>query len=177
LVLPEIIKEKQRKHGIEIMNTIVITDGESTCTPLHRATLVGANGSHYNNMGNGRGQRRADTTAECLRYVHDTTGSNMIGIYLASARNFPWRFDNGTAREDFKKIGWLEVKAPGYHTHFVIKTNTVDLSDPLANLDEDASAIKIKNAFVKGMAKRNKGFAYASRFIDNISSNLVGDVE
>lgn len=177
LVLPELIKDKQRKHGIEIMNTIVITDGESTTTPLCNRTLVAANGSHYNNAVKSRSSRRQDTTAECLRYVHDATGSNMIGIYLAEARQFPWRFDTGTAKEDFKKVGWIENKESGYHTHFVIKTNTLDLSDPLANLDEDASAVKIKNAFVKGLAKRNKGFAYASRFIDNISSNLVCDVE
>ena len=63
----------------------------------------------------------------------------------------------------------FETFAEGCDELFVVQGSLKVETDALANLDEDASLAKVRNAFVKGNSKKKSSRVIATKLIDLIA--------
>jgi hypothetical protein len=168
LVMPQIIEDFQRTNKAQVMNMIVLTDGQTTGSPLRgNTTLVAKNGIHCK-----PGNSRWDSTPACLRYVHNETGCNMLGLFVCEAQtrsmhSIPWN-ERETAVKALKADNYFQNPVDGYHAHFLVRDSEIKTHDIFAGLNEDASPTKIRNTFIKQLGDRKKAFSYTGRFVDMI---------
>ena len=168
LVMPQIIGQFQRTNKAQVMNLIVLTDGQTTGSPLRgNTTIVAKNGIHCT-----PGNARWDSTSACLRYVHNETGCNMLGLFVCEARaagmhSIGWK-DRDAAVKGLKENNYFQNPVDGYHAHFLVKSTEITSGDIFAGLNADASPTKIRNTFIKQLGDRKKSFSYTGRFVDMI---------
>jgi hypothetical protein len=185
----EMIPAFRSQNDLNIVNLAVITDGMSNGnrwgetrqadgtriwgTPILRNR---SNGATYGGQGT-----YCTMTENLLNYVRDNTGANIIGIFLEG--NTPKRAvyslvirhdDLGkigyeACLDQFRKEGFLSMKADGYDEYFVIaaakNVTQVDLSD----LGEDASFAKIKSTFVKSAGGSKSSRLMLNRLINHLA--------
>jgi hypothetical protein len=181
----DIIPNFQRASGVQIVNMIVLSDGEG-----HRL-MSGyryGNERHYLRDSKSRktyeinstGGRGGDTDA-LLALVKDRTDANMIGIYLLPQKSIAkYQYSLDPNNHDYnawnkkvdqwKKENFISVDRDGYDGYFVVKADTSIQTDALDNLDGDASFTKIKNAFMKGSNSKKSSRVIAGRIVDIIAA-------
>jgi len=169
LTMPQIIKDFQRINKAQVMNLIVLTDGQTTGSPVRgNTTLIADNGTHC------KGHNTYDTTASCLRYVYNQTGCNMLGLFVTECknhalRNIDWK-ERDKAIASLKKDNYIQNPVEGYHAHFLVKNTQISGGDIFEGLSDNASPTKIRNTFIKELGNRKKAFSYTNRFVDMICS-------
>jgi hypothetical protein len=168
LVMPQIIEQFQRTNKAQVMNLIVLTDGQTTGSPLRgNTTIVAKNGIHCS-----PGSARWDSTSACLRYVHNETGCNMLGLFVCEARSQSMHSIHWNEREAaikaLKADNYFQNPVDGYHAHFLVRNSEVVSHDIFAGLESNASPTKIRNTFIKQLGDRKKAFSYTGRFVDMI---------
>ena len=168
LVMPQIIEQFQRTNKAQVMNLIVLTDGQTTGSPLRgNTTIVAKNGIHCS-----PGSARWDSTSACLRYVHNETGCNMLGLFVCEARSQSMHSIHWNEREAaikaLKADNYFQNPVDGYHAHFLVRNSEVVSHDIFAGLETNASPTKIRNTFIKQLGDRKKAFSYTGRFVDMI---------
>ena len=175
IAMPQVIREFQRINKAQVMNLIVLTDGETTGSPLRYGNhvLVAKNGMHCGDLS--RMARRGSTTTSCLRFVYNETGCNLLGLFVTPAKsrhlsfNMSWD-EREKAIENLKKDNYYQNQVDGYHAHFMVKSEQLIHGDIFDGLSEDASPTKIRNTFIKQLGSRKKAFNYTNRFVDMICS-------
>lgn len=183
----EIVPEFQRQHKVQIVNTVILTDGESSGNSLPRGD------SYYNSKGyiiDPKTRKMYEntntrTTDTLLRILRDRTKSNVVGFFLLNAKTVPQyyfeTFENGTHKSDtpawcaantsWRENGYFIRPNTGYTEEYVIRSNeaVVNTNNNLDALGTGASATRIANAIIKDAAARNKSRVILSRFIDLIA--------
>ena len=175
IAMPQVIREFQRINKAQVINLIVLIDGETTGSPLRYGNnvLVAKNGMHCGDLN--RMARRGSTTTSCLRYVYNETGCNLLGLFVTPAKtrhlsfNMSWD-EREKAIENLKKDNYYQNQVDGYHAHFMVKSEQLIHGDIFDGLSEDASPTKIRNTFIKQLGSRKKAFNYTNRFVDMICS-------
>lgn len=191
-----IIQKFKTTNNLDIVNTIVLTDGEAGSSvmsgsanryvsnrivnlpnrsqfPVMSKEMLNKFGGFYN-----------VETFGLVNLVRHITGSNMIGIRLAGKRDLNYivnSFANGdgkiTARlnAEWKDNNFFSIKGYGYDETFVIdaKTEVMDSDDVLANVKDDASVGVITRAFIKNNAKRASSRVLLNRFSDLIAKKIL----
>ncbi len=170
LTMPQIIKDFQRINKAQVMNLIVLTDGQTTGSPVRgNTTLIADNGTHC------KGHNSYDSTTACLRYVYNQTGCNMLGLFVCEAKgasslhNIDWD-SRDKVMASLKADNYFQNPVDGYHAHFLVKNTEISSGDIFDNLDADASPTKIRNTFIRELGNRKKAFSYTNRFVDMICS-------
>jgi len=170
LTMPHIIKDFQRINKAQVMNLIVLTDGQTTGSPVRgNTTLIADNGTHC------KGHNSYDSTTACLRYVYNQTGCNMLGLFVCEAKgasslhNIDWD-SRDKVMASLKADNYFQNPVDGYHAHFLVKNTEISSGDIFDNLDADASPTKIRNTFIRELGNRKKAFSYTNRFVDMICS-------
>ena len=174
------IPEFQRRHGVQIVNCVILSDGEGHGTGLNTYGGVGVlrdtkTGKTYEC---GRG-RTAET--DCfLDMLRDRTGANLVGIRLHDAKNITnLRFSHGweqnekgfeVACGEYKKMNFTEIPESAYDGYFLIKGNTELQTDTLDGIGDDASYTRLKNAFIKGGNNKKASRVIANRIVDIIAA-------
>ena len=191
--LHHINKAFRARHGVQILNTVILTDGEGHSNMsgvIYNPRLRRNFGDHPDHMvpGYGMGGHRGDTTNSLLHSLRAETGTNIIGIYLYEGRNigscWGWttanncrdRYDTESnqkskdlqrqyVRENFVVADGR--KSFGYDEAYIINAG-VKTNDDI-DIPEDASHAKMRNAFVKGMAQRSMSRVLSNRLVDRIA--------
>ena len=168
------------KHGVQIVNTVFLTDGDGHS--------MGAGRSYHNEKSIvhdpktrkdyeiGKGGYDMETQTY-LRILQERTGTNLIGIRLIASktvRNFQYRYfpdqDMTAPAKEWKKNNFVAVDGQGYDKLFIVQGNLKVETDALDALDNDASYAKIKNAFMKGSNNQKSSRVIATQMVDIIAA-------
>ena len=183
----DLVPEFQNKHGIQIVNTVFLTDGDGHAIAPYdygnsKVILTDPVTKKTYDVDFRGGGRDTSALLQCLK---DRTGCSTIGIRLhdgKSANNLRYRYfdvDNGDwnkankqfedACKSYKKDHHFICDVAGYDLHLVVKGNLKVETDPMEELDENASAVKIRNAFIKGGNRKKSSRVIANRMVDVIA--------
>jgi len=178
----------RQSNGIEIMNTLFISDGATT---THLFTDPGVrsvikDGHHY--FGREQSSRYTDSTKVALDVLRHRTGSRLIQFYLVNKKGVADKHGHsrvhgldGTfsemigCQEQFKKDKWcIAPNKNAFDERFIMHgMNSVQNTDGFTDMgrsDEDGVTItKIRNSFVKSMKQTTTSRAMLNRFIDIIA--------
>ena len=169
------------ENGIEVMNTLIISDGATTSQPADFHTI--RDGFRYFRQSKRSSTR---TTEQALDVLRHKSGTRLIQFFLTEKKNInrAWYVDlseNTLERErqvaQFKKEKWTVATddgKQGFDERFIMfGKNTVqnaDAFDSIGRADEDGVTItKIRNSFVKAMKQTGTSRAMLNRFIDIIA--------
>ena len=178
----KIAGEFRRANGIDVLNSIWITDGcggdpFSSSRVMVQQKESGRNWSFDASSGD------AYATDALFRIYKDIAGGNLIGIFLDSKksieRNLYYADGNFEVNErkieNFKKNGFIEQAHKGYDTYFLMdkKIAVYTSSEKMDALPENASTTRILNAFRKDLGKRTMSRPLLNTFTDKIAKEIV----
>jgi len=176
----DIVPAFQRANGIQIVNTVFLTDGDGHS--------MGLQGYRYNSNKADKdilrdsttrktydvGNERSAETMTLLRLLKDRTGCNTVGIRLHPARNIKnmrWDFwgNDDKAFQDackqFTKKNYCTVPS-AYDEYFIVQGNLKVEFDALEGLREGATNTQIKNAFLKGNNTKKSSRVIATQMVN-----------
>ena len=173
------VPEFQRQNGIQIVNTVFLTDGEGHGLVREgwshnggKSFIVDKKTKKQFEIGDRRTIASRGQTDALLEMLRATTGTNLVGVRLHDSKNIkfmqyhvePEEFS--ALQKQYKKENHI-VLPSAYDEYFLVKGDLKVETDALEDLDEDASYAKIKNAFIKGGTRKK-----ASRVIANKMVNI-----
>lgn len=183
LAAMEIVPKFQREHGVQIANTVFLTDGDGHGVVPYRSWR-GANKTFISDPVTKKNyQVTTNDTSVLLNLLRDRTGSSTIGIRLHdsnSIKGLQYRYFVGDdwaacnkqfeeANKSYRKDHHFTCDLDGYDLHLVVKGNLKVETDPLDDLDDDASNTRIRNAFIKGGNRKKSSRVIANRLVDLIA--------
>ena len=196
VAMNSVIPQFQKENNVQITNLVVLTDGDSTGHPTrHNYT-----GNFEENEGGWKNDgyeytsgmpvikrgnkateidsRGGETSALC-QVLREDHGCQVIGMYLASKkdvqRTIRWNSDFETAEElikKFKKENFAVLEKVGYDEYYLLPIEQKIENDALANLEDDASRTKIRNAFIRGAKAKKSSRTVLSRFAERVAKGL-----
>jgi hypothetical protein len=174
------IPEFKRQHGVDIVNCVVLSDGEGHSTGLRGYGSVGVLRDPKTNKNYECDTRtqgaETDVFLECLR---QRTGASLIGIRLhptPQIKNLRWTVAPNDDKvfeakcAEYKKMNFTTLDGSAYDGYFLIKGNTEIVTDALDDVGADASYTRLKNAFIKGGNTKKASRVVANRIIDIIAA-------
>jgi len=164
----------QAKHGVEIVNTVFLTDGDGHS--MGARCGWGDNKSIVHDPKTRKDYEVSDETNTYLQILQERTGTNLIGIRLMEAKNInrlQYRYfadqDMTAPAKSWKTNNFVAVDGHGYDKLFIVRGNLQVATEALDNLDVDASYAKIKNAFMKGSNNQKSTRVIATQLVDIIA--------
>ena len=162
----------QQANGIEIVNTVFLTDGDGH----------GMISRSYRGYGNSKAfvtDKKTKKTYDITRgetngllnMLRDRTGTNLIGIRLHDSNNVRFLRYNmedteyAVAEKQYKTQNFITLKS-GYDEYFLVKGDLKVETDAMEDLENDASLTKIRNAFLKGGNRRKASRVIANKMVD-----------
>ena len=193
VTLHQIIPHFQNKTGVEKVNTIILTDGESApirssiCIPkeqsLYREDYWGVNAvddrTYLRNRKTGHVTKvgsYSDQTANLIKDLSETfPNTNIIGIRLVSGRDFAnfqrdwvsWE-DRYRVNKQWRKEKSVVIKKVGFDAFFAIACNSLNNSVEF-DVDESATKTQIRNAFKKSLSSKALNKKILTEFISIIA--------
>ena len=185
----EIVPAFQRENGVQIVNTVFLTDGDGHSMGAYRCGYSYKESKSFivdpqtrQNIEVDNNGCAAETSAY-LQILKNQTGCNIIGIRLSTQRkvdNLKYRYFNSEggfdqqaiedAAKSYKTNNFFSIKdCEGCDELFVIKGDIKVMTDAMEGLSDNASLAKVRNAFVKGNNKKKASRVIASRIIDLIA--------
>jgi hypothetical protein len=183
----QIVPEFQSRNGIQIVNTVVLSDGEGHGIGLGGRYYGGSSilrdqKSHKTYKVNRERRIGAETDAlvQCLK---DKTGCNAISIRLHDSKHIKnlrytyWDTSSvegdaqySSACSEYKSLNFTTVPNSGYDEYFIVKGDVKVEFDALDALPDDATFTRLKNAFLKGNTSKKTSRVIANRIIDIIAA-------
>ena len=192
----EIVPEFQRKYGLQMVNTIFLTDGDGdsgldiikpdhskdrvspwnyrTSSPTH--LILRDPVTKYYEKVNYSSSRTITSTF--IKLFKHRTKSNIVGFYILSPaefKNYMMRqFDNRGVdtqdiRANFSKNSCAVIFNDGFDEYYLLKSKRGDNAEPELQVKENASNKSLANAFAKYNTKRNTNRVVLNRFINMIA--------
>ena len=170
----------QKKHGVQIVNTVFLTDGQGHAT---RGTWDSEkqdfSGNVYGSASKvilvdpvtkiqyGSDFRSRNTAAPFLKALKDRTAARVVGFYIAPCSNkkrfkqemtysgvIEWS-QTDALWEKMKKESFVVVEDDlGYEEFYVVSSKSLKVKDAEVEMDSEMSKAKMKNTFIK--QRRNK---------------------
>jgi len=176
----------RRRTNCQVLNTVLLTDGDASSSPFSSNMIRNPfnkveYGSHPSQRNNGRVE---DSTLLLLKSLKDSTGTNLIGMYLATNKNpakrginYNWVDYYATDEKILSDIDKCYKKnryfvAPGKYSNYFDEAYVIDgiiEPDQEINLPDSVSHAKLRTAFVKGMKTRGMSRNLMNRFIEVIA--------
>ena len=197
VALNTIVPQFQKSNNVQITNVVVLTDGDSTGHPCSYHYTGDFEENENGWKGNGydynqgvtaikRGNKvteiegRQDETSALCQILREDHGCQVIGMYLASKkdvqRTIRWNERDFDACEElikkFKKENFAVLEKVGYDEYYLLPIEQKIENDALADLDDDASRTKIRNAFIKGAKAKKSSRTVLSRFAERVAKGL-----
>jgi hypothetical protein len=182
----KVVMDFRRKNGLQVVNCAILTDGCGHSQGLQGIALQNPyTGRVYGDRPEHRNDRgRLDSTSLLLISLKETTGCNLIGMYLHSGKNplncWGWMSESGysyttspeheAAKKMFKNENFCIAdgeSARHYDEAYVIAAST-DVEQDL-DLPSAASHVKLRNSFVKGLKKKGMSRTLIRRFVEMIA--------
>ena len=164
----------QNANGVQIVNTVFLTDGEGHSMIRRYGYGYGEDKSfvtdkktkkNYEITGN-----KGETPA-LLNMLRDRTGSNLVGVRLHDAKNLRFlryhmeQEDYARLEKQYKSENFVTMES-AYDEYFIVKGDLKVETDAMDALAEDASMTRIKNAFIKGGNRKKASRVIANRMVD-----------
>lgn len=177
----KVASEFRRANGVDVLNSIWITDGcggdpFNSCRGIVQQRESGRTWSFdYNDDG-------VYGTDQLFRIYKDVVGGNLIGIFLDDKKSILRNIyysditsDSSSLQEKFEKDGFLEQDHKGYDTYFLMnkKIAVYTGSDKMEALPDDASPSRVINAFRKDLGRRTMSRPLLNTFTDKIAKEIV----
>jgi hypothetical protein len=185
LAARDIMLKFKKTNNVQVAHTIFLTDGDACGDLLHsyNTTTIWKERKHGWNYKSTKeaGRNYNDCTTVLLDWYKQTTGSRVVNFFITSAlsRSFQWKYFaddvDGVAfkkaKKTFNKDNLVSAGAGlGFDETFLIKSNVeVTNETGLENITPDATAMRLKNAFIKGQNARVASRVLLSRFTDLIA--------
>ena len=177
----DIIPEFQRQNGIQIVNSVFLTDGDGHSMGIGNQWGYNKRNTYVRDHKTRRtytvGDGNRPETDVLLEMLKDKTGCNTIGIRLEAKnhiRNYRYYkgIDDSMMSElakSWKKHNFITLPS-SYDKYFVVQGQLKVEFDALEELDEDASIVKIKNAFLKGNTSKKSSRVIANQMVEIIAT-------
>lgn len=190
----EIVNRFKAANRLDIVNTVVLTDGEPTSTTItHSAANVILNLPNRKQIV----LRSPELYKKCPLYstavelramceaFKEMTGTNIIsvrisnpreGTGLASIHAYGVLKEHDRMVKEWKDLDFFSFKDFGYTESFVIssKTEVVDDDDIYDKVKEGATVATITRAFIKGNSNKATSRVLLARFSDLIAKKVMG---
>jgi len=177
------VPEFQERTGVQIVNTVFLTDGEGHSMGASGYRYSGEVGIIHDTSTRrdyelSSSNHKAETNAY-LEILKQRTQCNIIGIRLHCAKNVQgMRYgyidecDMGTAAKSYTKNNYCvaSADATAYDEFFIVKGNLNATEDIFEAIEEDASFAKIKNAFAKSARSTKTSRVIATKMIEIFAS-------
>jgi hypothetical protein len=177
----EIVPAFQRANGIQIVNTVFLTDGDGHSMGMQSYRYNSTNGDkdilrdkktrkEYEIPSNAR---HGETDA-LLTLLKARTGCNTVGIRLHDSKHIRnlrfnhWGSDDvafAAAQKQFTKMNYTTADT-AYDGYFIVKGDLKVEFDALGELQEGASLTQVKNAFMKGNTNRKTSRVIATQMVN-----------
>jgi hypothetical protein len=169
-----LVNDFRKAHGLQIVHSVFLTDGESHGGCLGYATHM--RDGRKNHTINTKESR--STTAGLLKWFRATTGAKAIGMFLTKkVAEAMWKIPNsdweqlGKYRKSFNKDKFINAgELHGYTEFFILKSDTKVQDGKFDELDSDATFTKLRNAFCKSQSG-----AITSRTVLNRIADLISE--
>jgi hypothetical protein len=194
ILAPKVVNDFRAKYKLEIVNTIVLTDGEANgyngvyneTTPrvsafgrrkkvyLYTDKITGKTHEVYPH---GQPDYTSNTNV-MLRILKEQTGCNLIGFFLFTEtwNKFMYRFiahdtseHKSKAQKFWKDNKFYPVKSAGYDEYFVINASALKEEDVGLEIDNNKSTKIMAKAFSKFAAKKAVNRVLLRNFIDHVT--------
>lgn len=135
----KIIPEFQKKHSVQIVNTIFLTDGETGYSPISCGGGMNSKSFVYCpfNKKEYDVSKYARSTDALLHIFGDVTGSNTIGFYIIGKAGYCpyWQGDRKEEAKKLNAIGFYDAPSTRYYESFdyITKMTVMDKSNPIVN--------------------------------------------
>jgi hypothetical protein len=181
-----IVNAFRAKHKLQIVNTVILTDGEDTDSievrnkgynpytqdVVLRDTVTKSEAVVDNLWDN------SATTAIFLNRLRERTGTNVIGYYINSDRVNSMSFSQYSADpnqveklyKDYVKNKYIEVTNLGYSVYYILKAEEMNIQTTELNLGKATTAKSIAKVFAKYSKNKLDNRIVLSRFIEKISA-------
>ena len=176
----KVASEFRRANGIDVLNSIWITDGCGGDPFQSSRIMVQQKETGRNWSFDGMNGEAVGTNA-LFRMYKDLAGGNLIGIFLDNKKRIERDLYYGNSKDaekmvaSFKKDGFIEQDHSGYDTYFLMdkKIAVYTSSDKMDALPENASTTRVVNAFRKDLGKRTMSRPLLNTFTDKIAKEIV----
>jgi hypothetical protein len=193
----EIVPEFQKKNKLQIVNTIILSDGDGHALRSYWAEHTGNDlcpfRDEYFEHGSSlilrdpvtKNQEMTDVTSygssaalskALIKLLRERTGSNVVGFYVLFPREFGSAskfFHKGAnmamLKDEFKKEKFVVVKNSGYSEYYLLKSEIRDVEEPEFTVKENATTRGLVSAFAKYTNGRVSNRILLNRFIGLIA--------
>ena len=196
LVLRHVAEKFKTDTKVEILNTIILTDGSASYTPCIMQE-TGAEGINYkthlvikdakthvqNTVGSTSNRYFTDKLIETYKEI---TGSRVIGLYLMSGKNYRSQLSRASSgildylsfetqyKEQFLKHRYFNLKTIGHDAYFMVSGNDLEIEDatmsdfikPLHDTNKKSTLLK---AFKQMQNTKQISRVFLNQFIQQIS--------
>jgi hypothetical protein len=186
ILAPKIINDFRAKYKLEIVNCIVLTDGEANGfdgVKNEEPSITRRKEYLYTDKATGKTYRlnpygHNDDTNVLLRLLKEKTGCNLIGFFLSSdtITRLISRFFYGSTYEYRQKIQkfWKDnkfypVKSAGYDDYYVVNAAALKEVDEELAIDNSKTTKQMAKAFSKFAAKKSVNRVLLRNFIDHVT--------
>ena len=189
ILAPKIVNDFRAKYKLEIVNTIVLTDGEANPFEGVKNEMYSSNRKKqylYTDKITSKTYELhpfgpyypENNTGSLLRILKDQTGCNLIGFFLftESWARFSNRFCYNDTFEHRSKVQkfWKDnkfypVKSAGYDDYYVIDANALKGGDTELAIDNTKNTKTMAKAFSKFAAKKAVNRVLLRNFIDHVT--------
>lgn len=192
----EIVPEFQKRNKLQMVNTIFLTDGEGqTLNSIWDRDIEGKT-----TLKNSGGWRRnalivrdpvtryeekindpynsTQMSSAFIKLLKARTGSNVIGFYVISGREFnrniynfyPRGVDHEDIKINFRKNKFAVVTSAGFDEYYILRSESLDTEDDVElQVKENASTRSLVTAFSKYAGGRVSNRVVLNRFIGLIT--------
>ena len=182
LLAAQIVSDFKVQAKVQIVNTVILTDGDATDYAL-RYSVTKSSGWNAINVFRDNFkeyvQGAESDTQTLLRWLKDRVGGNIIGVFVASNLRYASHY-LGTdaaavdaAQKQFKKEGWCSTKAAGFTEYFILSGTVRDQDGAMQQFGAaDASgktATALRNEFIKAVKATNANRGMIQRFVSLIA--------
>lgn len=194
IVLNKIAQEFREDYGIEILNTVILTDGETTGT-LRANNISGEVNLGRNTIIEDRKTRHQIKsvrdyrhTIACLKMYKHLTGSRVVGLFLMSGKNYktqvssrfyhsgeefadPSTFEHQW-KQQFVKHKYFALKQAGFDTYYMVPGSQLRIQD--IDMDTAISSVNSsKNELLKAFKKMQNTKMVSRTFVNQFIKEVA----
>lgn len=189
-----IVPEFQKQNKLQIVNTIFLTDGESNTIRTYYKMCPDYNNTvveqplkcqrlvirdpitkHEEKIDNVHSE---DQTDALIRLLKTRTGSNVIGFYVISGRDFnrkvykwfPKQTNHEELKDNFRKSKYAILNNTGYDEYYILRSSGLDTDEDSGfEVKDNATFRSIASAFTKYNNGKHNSRVVLNRFIGLIA--------
>lgn len=194
----DIVNKFQKKHRVQIVNTVFFTDGCSDgitgiINEKHLPRKAGGNKYFLRDHVTGRNyvlpdnpnRMGADLTRLFLKMLKDRTDSNLIGFYLlggglryaASAVNDPSVLTKKDNEDFYNNNGFLNVECGGYDDYFIISAERIKNTNNVMAVNQTQTQEEMAKQFAEFNKRKSVNRVLLTQLVDRISTTPKEDKE